>query len=160
MNLLQTLVFGSISAESKTGEAVQSVVEAASDVVAQATEGAANGAGQAATGNPLMDMLVGIGLPLLMMGAIWFFMMRPQRKREKQMAEMQGAMSVGESVLTSAGLFGKIVSVGHDSFIIEFGADGGGRGVRVPVRKADVVAIQTPVMTPPPVETAETKKKK
>ena len=112
-----------------------------------------------ATGGMLESVLMLVG-PLLMLAAIWFFMMRPQRKREKQMAEMQESMKAGENVLTSAGFYGKITGVGHDSFIVEFGGEGGGRGIRVPVRKADIVAIKTPVMTPPPVETAVEKPKK
>jgi len=111
-------------------------------------------------GGGLMEMVTLFGFPLLMLAAIWFFMMRPQRKREKQMAEMQETMKAGENVLTSSGFYGKITGVGHDSFIIEFGGEGGGRGIRVPVRKADVVAIKTPVMTPPPVETVAEKPKK
>jgi len=130
--------------------------EAAVQAVA---DGAANAGAVAPTGGP-MDLITMLGMPLLMIGAVWFFMMRPQRKREKQMAEMQDAMKVGENVLTSAGFYGKIVSIGHDSFIVEFGGEAGGRGVRVPVRKSDVVGIKTPVMTPPPVETADTKGKK
>jgi len=112
------------------------------------------------TGESMMQLLLSFGLLPIMLVAFWFFMIRPQRKREKQMEEMQGSMKVGENVLTSAGFYGKIVSVGHDSFIVEFGGEGGGRGVRVPVRKADVVAIKTPVMTPPPVETAADKPSK
>ena len=135
-------------------DAVATVGDAVSDVLPAATP-----APSGTSGGP-MEMLVTLGFPLLMLVAIWFFMMRPQRKREKQMVEMQESLKVGENVLTSAGFYGKIVSVGHDSFMIEFGADGGGRGVRVPVRKADVVGIKTPVMTPPPVQTAEIADKK
>jgi len=109
------------------------------------------------TQDPLMGMVWSIGLPILMIGVIWFLMMRPQRKREKQMEIMQNEMKVGENVITSAGLYGKIASIGHDAFIIEFGADGGGRAIRVPVRKTDVVGIKSPSMTPPPVVIAEDK---
>jgi len=124
---------------------------------AQVAQDAANGTQQIASGPMDIVMLL---VPILMLVVVWFLMMRPQRKREKEMAEMQSAMKVGENVLTSAGLYGKIVSIGHDSFVVEFGAEGGGRGVRIPVRKSDIVGIKTPVMTPPPIETADTKGKK
>ena len=159
MNVLQFLVFGdgSITLSDKTGEVASEIVTATGELAAQATEAASNAA-QSQTGNPMLDMVVSLGLPLLMLAAVWFFMMRPQRKREKAMVEMQETLKVGENVVTSAGFFGKIASVGHDSFIVEFGADTGGRSIRVPVKKGDVVGIQSPVMTPPPVKTADDKK--
>jgi len=80
---------------------------------------------------------------------MWFLMIRPQRKREKKMREMQAAITVGDNVVTNGGLFGKVADVGEDCFIVEFGTN---RGVRVPILKADVVAIRTPKMTPQPIE--------
>jgi len=86
---------------------------------------------------------------LLIWGAVfvgmWFLMIRPQRKREKKMRELQAAISTGDNIVTSGGLFGKIADVGEDCFIVEFGTN---RGVRISVLKADVVAVRTPQMTP------------
>ncbi|MDR0272278.1 MAG: preprotein translocase subunit YajC [Clostridiales bacterium] len=94
-------------------------------------------------------------LPMLAIwGAVfvgmWFLMIRPQRKREKQMKELQAAITTGDNIVTSGGLFGSVVGVGEDCFIIEFGTN---RGVRVPVLKADVVAVRSPKMTPQPEKT-------
>jgi len=95
-----------------------------------------------------------MGPMLLIWGAVfvgmWFLLIRPQRKREKNMREMQSAITVGDNVVTNGGLFGKIADVGEDCFIVEFGTN---RGVRVPILKSDVAAIRTPKMTPQPVET-------
>jgi len=77
-------------------------------------------------------------------GGMYFLMIRPQRKREKTMKEMQAALQVGDDVVTSGGFFGNIVSVGEDSFVIEFGT---GKGVRIPVLKQHVVGKQKPYMT-------------
>jgi len=76
---------------------------------------------------------------------MWFLMIRPQRKREKQMRELQAAISTGDNVVTSGGLFGKVVEMGDDCFIVEFGTN---KGVRIPVLKADVIAQREPKMTP------------
>jgi preprotein translocase subunit YajC len=90
---------------------------------------------------------------LLIWGAVfvgmWFLMIRPQRKREKAMKELQAGIGTGDDVITSGGLFGKVADVGEDCFIVEFGTN---RGLRVPVLKADVVARRTPKMTPQPKE--------
>jgi preprotein translocase subunit YajC len=78
---------------------------------------------------------------------IWFLFFRPQRKREKAMKEMQSKIGVGDNVVTTNGLFGKVADVGEDCFVVEFGTN---RGVRIPVLKSDVVAIREPKMTPQP----------
>jgi len=83
---------------------------------------------------------------VLMLVAFWFFMFRPQRKREKAAREMQNSLRTGESIITSSGFYGKIVGVGTDALLIEFGEN---RGIRVWVRKSDIAGIKTPMMTPP-----------
>jgi preprotein translocase subunit YajC len=80
-----------------------------------------------------------------LLAALYFFMFRPQRKREKEMKEMQASIGVGDNVITSSGLYGVVTALGEDCFVIEFGSN---RGVRIPVRKSDVVGIKTPALTP------------
>ena len=84
---------------------------------------------------------------VLVIAGMWFLMIRPQRKREKQMKEMQQQISAGDNVLVSNGMFGKIAEVGEDCFIIEFGTN---KGLRIPVLKGDVVGIREPKITPQP----------
>ena len=89
---------------------------------------------------------------LLIWGAVfvgmYFLMFRPQRKREKQMKELQAAIKSGDNIVTSGGLFGQVIDVGTDCFIVELGVSG--RSVRIPVLKNDVLGVREPVMTPPP----------
>ena len=77
---------------------------------------------------------------VLLWGAIiavfWFFSIRPQRKKEKQLQQMQSAIKTGDDVVTSSGFFGRVVEVGTDQFTVEFGTN---RGIRIPVRKSDVM---------------------
>jgi len=82
--------------------------------------------------------------------AMYFFMFRPQRRKAKEMAETQAALKTGDNIVTSGGLFGKITDVGTDSFLVELGM--GGKNVRIPILKSDVVGVREPVMTPPPKE--------
>ncbi|MCL2604910.1 MAG: preprotein translocase subunit YajC [Defluviitaleaceae bacterium] len=76
---------------------------------------------------------------------MYLLMFRPQRKREKKLKEMQAAISVGDNVITNAGLFGRIADVGEDCFIIEFGTN---RNIRIPILKSEIVGIRSPKMTP------------
>jgi len=77
----------------------------------------------------------------------YFLFMRPQRKREKQRREMQAAITAGDNVVTTGGMFGKVTDVGEDSFVVEFGIN---KGVKVAILKSDVQAVREPRLTPPP----------
>ena len=94
---------------------------------------------------------------VVMFVALYFFMIRPQRKRDKAQKEMQNALKVGDRIITTSGMYGKIVDVGSDAFMIEFGDN---RGIRVPVRKTDVSGVKTPNMAPPGRETEQVEDKK
>ena len=85
-----------------------------------------------------------------LIAALYFFMIRPQRKRDKDMKAMQSAIGVGDNVVTSSGLYGVITVVGEDCFVVEFGTN---KGVRIPVRKSDILGIKTPNINPAPKET-------
>ena len=84
-----------------------------------------------------------------MFAVLWFLMIRPQRKKQKQQREMLAQLTVGENIVTNSGMFGKIVDIGEDSYIVEFGTN---KGIRIPILKSEVVGIREPKLTPPPKE--------
>ena len=71
----------------------------------------------------------------------WFVFIRPQRKQQKQMREMQSSLKTGDNIITSSGTYGTIVEVGEEIFVVEFGSP---KSVRIPVAKAHVVALKDP----------------
>ena len=70
-----------------------------------------------------------------MIAVFYFFMIRPQQKKQKEIAKMREAMKAGDRVVTSGGIYGKIKEVNDANFIIEI-AD----NVRIKVDKASVFA--------------------
>ena len=67
---------------------------------------------------------VGSGMSsLIMFGMIfavmYFFMIRPQIKKQKQESAYRLALQKGDSVITIGGIHGKITDVKNDAFIIE-----------------------------------------
>ena len=74
-------------------------------------------------------------------GIMWFIMVRPQKKREKAMREMQAAIKVGDMVVTNTGMYGKVSDIVNNLFIIEFGLN---KGIRIPVEKNSVTGIKEP----------------
>ncbi len=77
----------------------------------------------------------------VVIAAAYFFWIRPQKKREKSIKEMQAGIKSGDNVITSSGFYGKVVSVGEDCFVIEFGTN---KGIRIPVNKTDVIGVREP----------------
>ena len=87
-----------------------------------APEGAAPGgpAGAAQQQNPLMS-LVG---PILIFAAFWFLLIAPQRKRQKELEKTISELKIGDSVITTGGIFGRIESVRDDRFVIKISDNG------------------------------------
>lgn len=66
-----------------------------------------------AGGKDLFQMV----LPFLFIfAAMYFLMIAPQRKKEKQRKEMINAVKVGDKVVTIGGIFGTITAVKEDRF--------------------------------------------
>lgn len=58
-----------------------------------------------------------------MFAIMYFVMIRPQKKRQKEEQEMRNAVEVGDDITTIGGICGKIVVVKENHLIIETGAD-------------------------------------
>lgn len=56
---------------------------------------------------------------ILMFVVIYFFMIRPQQKRQKQEKEFENSLKVGDRVITKSGLHGRITELGETHVIIE-----------------------------------------
>ena len=99
---------------------------------------------QAATpegGNPGMGM-TNILFIVAIIAIFYFFMIRPQQKKQKEIRKMREAMKVGDKVVTSGGIYGKIKDVSDTTFTIEI-AD----NVRIKVDKASVFATANDIQT-------------
>lgn len=55
--------------------------------------------------------------------AMYFLMIRPQKKKDKQIADMRNSLQVGDEIVTIGGICGKIVKTKDESIIIAVGAD-------------------------------------
>lgn len=75
---------------------------------------------------------------ILMLVAIfavmWFFMIRPQRKQQKELAKFRDGLKKGDKVVTIGGIYGTVVEVKENSLLIEIDKD-----VKIRVAKSSVV---------------------
>lgn len=63
-------------------------------------------------------------LPLLLLILIMYFLMiRPQKKREKETTAMRNSVQVGDEIVTIGGICGKIVKTKDETIVIQVGAD-------------------------------------
>lgn len=63
-------------------------------------------------------------LPLiLLIGIMYFLLIRPQKKREKEINAMRSGLQVGDEIITIGGICGKIVKTKDESLVIQVGAD-------------------------------------
>ncbi|MFZ5493985.1 MAG: preprotein translocase subunit YajC [Verrucomicrobiota bacterium] len=61
-------------------------------------------------------------LPLvLMFAAMYFLLIAPQRKKQKEHEKMLAALAVGDEVVTAGGIYGVITQVKDDRFVIRIG---------------------------------------
>ncbi len=80
----------------------------------QAAEGAAEQPG-AAPSNPLTGMLPMI---VIFFAIMYFLMIRPQQKREKERRAMLAAVAKGDAVITTGGICGTVVGLSEDRVVL------------------------------------------
>jgi preprotein translocase subunit YajC len=51
--------------------------------------------------------------------AMWFFMIRPEQKKQKKAQEMRESITKGEKIITAGGIFGTIKKVHDDRVVIQ-----------------------------------------
>ncbi len=56
---------------------------------------------------------------VLFIGVFYFFGIRPQKKQEKEAADMRNSLMVGDEITTIGGIIGKIVSIKEETMVIE-----------------------------------------
>ncbi len=65
----------------------------------------------------------------------YFFMIRPQQKKQKELQKSREAMKSGDKVVTAGGIHGRIREVGDTWFLIEISD-----GVKIKIEKSSVYA--------------------
>ncbi|MBO5461507.1 MAG: preprotein translocase subunit YajC [Ruminococcus sp.] len=73
--------------------------------------------------------------------AMWFFLMRPQKKEQKRIQAMISTMEVGDTVLTTSGFYGVIIDITDEDVIVEFGNN---KNCRIPMQKAAIAQLEKP----------------
>jgi preprotein translocase subunit YajC len=78
-------------------------------------------------------------LPLLLIPVLYFVMIRPQQRRQKQWQEMLGGIKAGDKVTTAGGIRGTIISIKDDVIIIKVAPD----GIKMEIAKNAIASVTT-----------------
>lgn len=70
-----------------------------------------------------MQQLYPIIMLAIMFGAMYFLMIRPQKKRQEEMAKVRDTLKIGDTIVTIGGIRGRIVALSEDAFEIETGQE-------------------------------------
>jgi preprotein translocase subunit YajC len=72
---------------------------------------------------------------------LYFFMIRPQKKQQKEEQDMRNGLAVGDEVTTIGGIIGKVISIKEETFVLETTKDRTRiRFLKAAVRTIDVKA--------------------
>lgn len=80
--------------------------------------------------NPLMSFL-----PLILIVVVfYFFMIRPQMKRQKELRKFRESIQKGDNVVTTGGIYGKVAEIKDTTILLQVD-----EGVKLKVDKSAVV---------------------
>jgi len=65
----------------------------------------------------------GIIMMVALVAVMYFLMIRPQKKRQKEEQELRSAIEIGDEIVTIGGIVGKVVTIRENEIVIETGSD-------------------------------------
>ena len=88
--------------------------------------------------------LLTVGMLAVVGVLFYFFAIRPQKKQEKETANMRNNLQVGDEITTIGGIIGKVVSIKEETCVIETSRNGTKlRILKSAISRVDVKAEDT-----------------
>jgi preprotein translocase subunit YajC len=93
-------------------------------------------AGSTGSANPLVTFL-----PLILVFVVfYFFMIRPQMKKQKELGNYRNALAKGDKIVTTGGIYGRVTEVKDNIVIMDVGGD-----VKLKVDKSAILKDPTDI---------------
>ncbi len=93
-----------------------------------------------------MEILIPL---VILFGFFWFFVLAPQRRKQREHVAMQDEVAVGDEIITAGGLHGRVREAGEETVELEIAAgtvvrlDRRAVAARVPAHEPDETASAT-----------------
>ena len=81
----------------------------------------------------MMVMLAGI------FALMYFFLIRPQKKKEKKDQQMRSNLQIGDEIVTAGGIIGIVFSIKDDTVVIETGGDRS----KIRIKRYAIASVET-----------------
>lgn len=94
--------------------------------------------------------------PIVIFAVMWFFLIVPQRKKQKAQQELMASLAPGDEVITTGGIYGGITEVSGNDIYLEIAQD---VEIRV-TRMAIATKVQDPAAATSEAEQAKDEPKK
>ncbi len=91
---------------------------------------------QAAAAGGAPSMMSTLLFPVILIGIMYFLMIRPQMKRQKDHRAMLEKLSRGDEVITNGGIAGSVVEMGESFITVEIA-----NGVQVRLQKGAIATV-------------------
>ena len=78
-------------------------------------------------------------LPLLLIPVLYFMMIRPQQKRQRQWQQMLASIKTGDRITTAGGIRGIILSIKDEVIVIKVAPD----GIKLEIAKNAIASVTT-----------------
>ncbi len=114
--MLQNIMYLLAEANQAVSVATESAASTATEVAADGA--AATGAAAAGTGSLISTVVMMVA----MVAIFYFLLIRPQRKKDKQVKDMLSALKVGDRICTIGGLYGTIAALKDDTVTLTMGS--------------------------------------
>ncbi len=143
MNFLTAFLANSIP---YTGDGTAAAAQEAAAQAATTATTAANPQGGAMSG------IIMVAYIIVIFVLMYLFAIKPQKKREQQLKDIQNEMKVGDWVVTSSGFYGRVMEIYDQNVVVEFGLN---KGIRIPVLKSEIYGNTEPNLSNKPQEESE-----
>lgn len=85
------------------------------------------------------QMIMGLVMWVLVFGVFYFLLIRPQKKKDKQLKEMRSNLNVGDKVTTIGGIIAHVAKVEENAVILEIGPN----RTKVPFEKWAIGSVES-----------------
>ncbi|MGN0153964.1 MAG: preprotein translocase subunit YajC [Lachnospiraceae bacterium] len=93
-------------------------------------------ANQASGGQSALFWIVYI---VFFLGIMYFLLIRPQKKQQKEMDSVRNSVQPGDNIMTTGGFYGVVLDVVDDTVIVEFGNN---KNCRIPMHKNAIAEVE------------------
>lgn len=84
-------------------------------------------------------LVITIFYVVVIVGFMYFIMIRPQKKEQKRLTAMLSNLEIGDCVLTNSGFYGMVIDITEDTVIVEFGNN---KNCRIPMQKSAIAQVE------------------